>query len=52
MGSYALETDDGGLWRLDVGWGWQVRKLVGQRVTVTGFRADFDLFDVYRLRAV
>lgn len=45
-GLYALEMDGGGVWQLDVGWGWIARKLVGQRVTVEGTRGGFDLLDV------
>ena len=48
-GLYALEMDGGGVWQLDVGWGWKARKLVGQRVTVDGTRAGFNLLDVQRL---
>ena len=49
-GLYALEMDGGGVWQLDVGWGWKARKLVGQRVTVEGTRAGFNLLDVTRIR--
>ena len=49
-GLYALEMDGGGVWQLDVGWGWKARKLVGQRVTVEGTRAGFNLLDVKRMR--
>jgi hypothetical protein len=50
-GLYALEIDGGGVWQLDVGWGWKARKLVGQRVTVEGARAGFNLLDVKRIKA-
>jgi len=46
---YALEMDDGGIWRLDVGWGWKARRNIGRRVTVEGVRSGFDLLDVYCL---
>ncbi|MFA7594710.1 MAG: DUF5818 domain-containing protein [Novosphingobium sp.] len=49
---YTLEMDGGGVWRLDVGWGWRTRRNINRRVTVEGIRSDFDLLDVYRLRAV
>lgn len=47
---YVLEMDGGGFWVLDVGWGWKARKLVGQRVTIEGTRAGFNLLDVKRMR--
>lgn len=50
-GLYALEMDGGGVWQLDVGWGWKARKLVGQRVTVKGTRAGFNVLDVHRICA-
>jgi hypothetical protein len=50
-GLYALEADDGGVWQLDIGWTWRARRLVGRRVTVTGWRAGFDMLDVSRLTA-
>lgn len=46
---YALEMDDGGVWRLDIGWGWKARRNLNRRVMVEGARAGFDLIDVYRL---
>lgn len=49
-GLYALEVDGGGVWQLDVGWGWKARKLAGRRVTVEGTRGGFDLLDVRRIR--
>ena len=48
-GLYALEMDGGGVWQLDVGWGWKARRLIGQRVTVEGTRAGFNLLDVRRI---
>lgn len=48
-GLYALEMDGGGVWQLDVGWGWKARKLTGQRVTVEGTRAGFNLLDVRQI---
>ena len=49
---YALEMEDGGLWRLDVGWGWKARRHVNGHVEVEGMRSGFDLIDVQRLRGV
>lgn len=49
---YALEMEDGGVWRLDVGWGWRARRNVDQRVMVEGVRSGFDLLDVHRLQTV
>jgi hypothetical protein len=43
-----LQCDDGGVWRLDVdtaAW-----RFIGQRVHVIGFRADFDILDVYSIK--
>lgn len=47
---YELEMEGGGVWRLDVTG--SVRRLVGQRVTVEGTRAGFDLLDVTRMRTL
>ena len=47
---YALEMDDGGVWRLDVGWGWKARRNLDRRVTVEGVRSGFDLLNVDRFR--
>lgn len=47
---YALEMDGGGVWRLDVGWGWKARRNLNRRVTIEGLRSGFDLLDVHRLR--
>lgn len=49
-GLYALEVEGGGVWQLDVGWGWKARKLVGQRVTIEGTRSGFNLLDVKWMR--
>ena len=49
---YALEMDGGGMWRLDIGWGWTARRNLNRRVTVEGIRSGFDLLDVHRLRVV
>ena len=51
FGLYALEMDGGGIWQLDVGWGWKAQKLIGQRVMVEGTRAGFNLLDVKRMRS-
>jgi hypothetical protein len=53
-GQLILRRDDGGRWRLDVGfrlW-WKSRKLIGKRVRVQGVRGAFDLLDVQRLEAI
>jgi hypothetical protein len=47
---YLLETDDGGTWRFDLGWGWRARRHVDRCVIVEGVRSGFDLLDVDRLR--
>lgn len=47
---YALEMDDGGVWRLDVGWGWKARRSLNLQVTVEGVRSGFDLLDVQSLK--
>lgn len=44
---YSLEMDGGGVWELDVNG--SHRKLLGQRVTVEGTRADFNLLNVRRI---
>lgn len=49
-GPQALEMNGGGGWQLDVGRGWKARRPVGQRVTVEGTRAGFDLLDVRKIR--
>jgi hypothetical protein len=41
---YSLHMDGGGIWELDVTR--SARKLLGQRVTVEGTRAGFNLLDV------
>jgi len=46
---YALETEDGGIWRLDVAPEWNPKARVGCRVTVEGVRLGSDLLDVHRL---
>lgn len=47
---YALEMDDGGIWRLDVGWGWKARRNINRRIVVEGSRSGFDWIDVDQLR--
>jgi Protein of unknown function (DUF5818) len=49
---YALEMDGGGMWRLDVSWGWKARRCVDQRVTIEGVRSGFDLLDVNRVETI
>ncbi|MEP2103758.1 MAG: DUF5818 domain-containing protein [Parasphingorhabdus sp.] len=44
---YALETDGGGKWMLDIKG--SARKLIGKRVTVEGKRMGFDLIYVNRV---
>lgn len=44
---YALHMDGGGIWELDVTR--SPRKLLGQRVTIVGTRAGFNLLDVTRI---
>lgn len=44
---YSLHMDGGGVWELDVTG--SARKLLGQRVTVEGTRAGFNLLDVERI---
>ena len=51
QGLYALDMPGGGVWRLDLGWSWRARRLVGRRARVEGIRSDFDLIDVKRIRA-
>ncbi|KRA83124.1 DUF5818 domain-containing protein [Altererythrobacter sp. Root672] len=46
---FSLALDDGGVWQLDMAV-WGARKYLGQRVTIEGFRSEFDLIDVYRIR--
>ena len=46
---YALEMDDGGVWRLDVGSG--VKRLIDRAVRIEGIRSGFDLLDVQRIWA-
>jgi hypothetical protein len=41
---FVLQTDEGGVWALDVGR--QAQKLLGSRVTVEGVRSAFDRLDV------
>ena len=44
---YALETDGGGMWQLDVAG--SARRYLGRRVTVEGTRSGFDLLDVHHI---
>lgn len=44
---YALETDGGGMWQLDLSG--SARRYLGMRVTVEGRRSDFNLLDVHRI---
>ena len=45
---FELHMDDGGIWALDAPR--RSGKLLGQRVTVEGTRAGFDLLDVDKIR--
>ena len=46
---YALEMDDGGVWRLDIGG--SVKRLIDRAVWIEGSRSGFDLLDVRRIWA-
>ena len=53
-GQWVLRRDEGGRWRLDVGF-WmarRTRKLLGKRVRIVGKRSGFDLLDVDRIEAL
>jgi hypothetical protein len=47
---YSLHMDGGGIWELDTTR--PMRKLLGQRITVEGTRAGFNLLDVNKVLAV
>lgn len=53
-GGRVLRRDEGGRWRLDVGFrtAWRSRKLIGKRVRIIGERSGFDLLDVERVEAL
>lgn len=53
-GQWTLRRDEGGRWRLDVGFwlGRKARKLVGKRVRVVGKRSGFDLLDAESIEAI
>ena len=53
-GQLLLRRDEGGRWRLDVGFwlGWRTRKLIGRRVRIIGKRSGFDLLDVISIDAI
>lgn len=44
---YSLEAEGGGTWRLDLTG--SAAKYLDQRVTIQGFRSDFDMIDVYHI---
>ena len=50
-GQWILRRDEGGRWRLDVGFwtAWRSRKLIGKRVRIVGTRGEFDLLNVDRI---
>lgn len=49
-GLLALRTDHGGTWEIDGPS--RLRRLVGRRVQVNGFRSGFDMLDVERFAPV
>ena len=53
-GSFALRREEGGTWRLDVGFRRirRARSLLGCQVRVVGTRVDFDVLEVERLNAI
>lgn len=53
-GQWILRRDEGGRWRLEVGFwkAWANRKLVGKRVRIVGRRVGFDLLDVEKIEAL
>jgi len=53
-GQWILRRDEGGRWRLDVGFwtAWRSRKLIGKRVRIVGTRGEFDLLNVDRIEAL
>lgn len=53
-GQWVLRRDEGGRWRLEVGFfmAWRTRKLLGKRVRVVGKRSDFDWLDVEKIEAI
>jgi len=53
-GQWILRRDEGGRWRLDVGFwlSWRSRKLIGKRVRIAGTRGEFDLLNVDRIEAL
>lgn len=53
-GRWSFRRDDGGRWRLDLGW-WsarRLRRLQGRRVRLVGVRDGFDLLSVELVEAV
>lgn len=53
-GERILRRDEGGQWRLEMGFfaHWRSRKLVGKRVLIMGERDDFDVLAVKHIEAV
>jgi len=49
---YALETDGGGEWQLDIGWTCMPCAKVNRRVRVEGRRTGFNVLSVRKLRLV
>ncbi len=44
---FSLETDDGGVWTLDIVDAQSAQRMLGQRVMVEGVHTGPDLIDVY-----
>ena len=53
-GQWLLRRDEGGRWRLDVGFwtAWRSKGLIGKRVRIVGTRGEFDLLNVDRIEAL
>jgi len=53
-GQWILRRDEGGRWRLDLGFwtAWRSRKLIDKRVRIVGTRGEFDLLNVDRIEAL
>jgi len=47
---YALETDGGGVWQLELSWTCRASAKVNRRVTVEGIRNGFDMLAIKSLR--
>lgn len=49
---YVLEIEGGGVWRLDLGTIWRIKRYMDRKIIVEGIRSGFDLLDVNTLKAV